>query len=179
MNAVLKPAPYRELLIGCGNARVKAVTFPEIPSEWTDLTTLDIDPSCKPDVLHDLEVLPYPFESDSFDEIHAVEVLEHCGKQGDWRFFFAQFSEFHRILKPGGYLIGSCPMWDSPWAWSDPGHSRLISRHSLAFLSQAEYTAQVGKTHMTDYRAVYKADFETIATKEMEHSWGFVLRARK
>lgn len=169
----------RELLIGCGNSRAKAITFPEIPAEWESLTTLDIDPNCRPDVLHDLNVLPYPFEADSFDEIHATEVLEHCGQQGDWRFFFAQFAELWRILKPGGYLIASCPMWDSPWAWSDPGHSRVISKHSLAFLSQEEYRQQVGKTHMTDYRAIYSADFETVAVRECEHNWGFVLRAKK
>ncbi len=169
----------RELLIGCGNSRKKSITFPEIPADFENLTTLDIDPNCKPDVLHDLNVLPYPFEADSFDEVHAIEVLEHCGSQGDWRFFFAQFAELWRILKPGGYFIASCPMWDSPWAWSDPGHSRVLSKHSLAFLSQEEYRLQVGKTHMTDYRAVYAADFQTVAVRECEHNWGFVLRASK
>ena len=29
-----------------------------------------------------------PFGDDAFDEIHAYEVLEHTGRQGDWRFFF-------------------------------------------------------------------------------------------
>ena len=168
-----------ELLVGCGNRRVKTITFAGIPDEWADLVTLDIDPGCSPDVIHDMNNLPLPFGDNAFDEIHAYEVLEHCGQQGDWRLFFAQFSEFWRILKPGGYFCATCPMWDSPWAWSDPGHARLISRHSLIFLSQAEYSAQVGKTHMTDYRHVYAADFETVAVHEQEHSLGFVLRTIK
>ena len=169
-----------ELLIGCGNSRKKAVTFEGIPSEWSkDLITLDCDESCNPHIVHDLNHFPYPFDSDMFDEIHAYEVLEHCGKQGDWRFFFDQFSELHRILKPGGWMIGSCPNWDSVWAWSDPGHTRIISPQMLTFLSQAEYTKQVGINPMTDYRFCYEADFEMWAVKEEEHNFGFVMRAIK
>ena len=168
-----------ELLLGCGNDRNKKITFDGVDSTWKNLTTLDIDPSTKPDIVHDLNVLPYPFADNSFDEIHAYEVLEHCGRQGDWKFFLDQFAEFWRILRPNGYLIATCPMWDGPWAWSDPGHTRVISRQSLVFLSQDEYSAQVGKTAMTDYRPWYKADFRTIALKEQNDSFGFALQAIK
>lgn len=179
MNAVVKPVERTELLIGCGHSRRKLIRFPEMPEEWSNLTTLDVEAGTRPDVVHDLDVLPYPFADDSFDEIHAYEVLEHCGTQGDWRYFFAQFTELHRILKPNGLFIGSCPMWDSPWAWGDPGHKRVLTKGSLLFLSQSSYEAEVGKTHMTDYRHVYKADFRIEGIQESEHSWGFVLRALK
>lgn len=169
----------RELLVGCGTNRKKQVTFQGVPNDWESLTTLDVQPETGCDVVHDLCVTPYPFAADTFDEIHAYEVLEHCGRQGDWRLFFAQFNEFWRILKPGGVFVATCPMWDSPWAWSDPGHSRVISKHTLAFLRQAEYESQVGQTHMTDYRPVYSGDFETVAVQEGEHNWGFVLKAIK
>jgi SAM-dependent methyltransferase len=167
-----------ELLIGCGSNLRKKVTFEGIASEWTKLTTLDCDPEVKPDVVHDLNVLPYPFDDGQFGEIHAYEVLEHCGRQGDWRFFFDQFAEFHRLLKPGGYFIGTVPMWDSPWAWGDPGHTRVITRGSLVFLNREEYS-QLGKTAMTDYRPWLKCDFVTRAVTETEHMMGFVLQARK
>lgn len=169
----------RELMIGCGHSRAKKITFAEIPQAFENLTTLDIAPDVGADVVHDLRVLPLPFADSVFDEIHAIEVLEHCGAQGDWRLFFEQFNEFWRILKPGGYFIASTPMWDSHWAWSDPGHSRIISKHTLAFLCQQEYVNQVGKTHMTDYRHVYHADFEVMAVEESAHSWAFVLKALK
>lgn len=167
-----------ELLIGCGNSRIKKLTFSAITEEWKDLTTLDIDPSTKPDVVHSLDVLPLPFEDNSFDEIHAYEVLEHTGKQGDWRFFLDQFGEFHRILKPGGYFCATVPMWDSPWAWGDPGHTRVITKGSLVFLNLEEYD-QVGKTAMTDYRPFMKCDFVTLAVSENNDTMGFVLQARK
>ena len=169
-----------ELLIGCGNDLKKKVTFKEIPDEWSkDLITLDWDATVNPKVLHDLNILPYPFDDNTFDEIHAYEVLEHCGTQGDFRFFFNQFAEFHRILKPGGWFCGTCPMWDSPWAWGDPGHTRIISAEALTFLSQKEYERQVGKLPMTDYRDIYDADFDIMAFKEGEHNFGFVLQAVK
>jgi len=169
-----------ELLIGCGNNLKKKVTFNEIPLEWSgELITLDNDPTVDCDVRHDLNQIPYPFDDDMFDEIHAYEVLEHCGRQGDWRFFFDQFSEFHRILKPGGFFIATCPMWDSQWAWGDPGHTRLICDGSLTFLSQKEYERQVGVTAMTDYRGWYKADFDLFAKDETDDTFGFVLRAVK
>lgn len=170
----------RGLLLGCGNSRDKQISFPEIGSEWGELTTLDIDEACKPDVVWDLNTLPLPFDDNTFDEIHAYEVLEHVGRQGDWRFFFAQFADFWRVLKPGGHFVASCPRFDSVWAWGDPGHTRVLTQQTLAFLSQSEYAAQMGKTHMTDYRSVYSADFQTMVVAEKDAaSWCFVLKALK
>lgn len=167
-----------ELLIGCGNARRKIITFKEIPAEFTDLVTLDMDPATGCDVVHNLDVLPYPFADESFSEIHAYEVLEHTGTQGDWRFFFDQFHEFWRILKPNGYLCVTVPMWDSPWAWGDPGHRRVIPKEALTFLDRMAYE-QVGRTAMTDYRKYWRGDFERMAISEADHKLGFVLRAVK
>ena len=147
---------YRELLIGCGNKKAKVLNIGR--PEFTNLTTLDIDPNTGADVIHDLTVLPLPFEDDTFNEIHAYEVLEHTGQQGDFRFFFAQFSEFWRILKPGGALIGTSPSLDSPWLWGDPGHTRVICQQSFVFLDQQQYDQQIGQTSMTDYRHLYRAD---------------------
>lgn len=127
---------------------------------WTALTTLDINDDVGADVVHDIAALPLPFPDDAFDEIHAYEVLEHVGQQGDWRFFFAQFADFWRILKPGGYLVGTSPAPGSAWAWGDPGHTRVLSIEAMTFLNQRAYTDQVGITPMTDYRFAYRADFE-------------------
>jgi SAM-dependent methyltransferase len=167
-----------ELLLGCGHSRKKQVVFPDIPADWTGLTTLDIDPSVNPDVVWDLNNTSLPFEDGAFDEVHAYECLEHVGRQGDWRFFFDQFADFWRILKPKGYFVGTVPMWDSPWAWGDPGHTRVITRGSLIFLNQGEYD-QLGDTNMTDYRPWWKGNFKTIAVEETEHRMGFVLQAIK
>jgi SAM-dependent methyltransferase len=167
-----------ELLIGAGSARDKRV-FTQGKERWEDLITLDNNPHHKPEVLWDLTRLPLPFEDNQFDEIHAYEVLEHTGAQGDYRFFFAQFSEFWRILKPDGKLFGSCPHWKSVWAWGDPSHTRVIQKEQFMFLSQQEYKNQIGKTPMSDFRYIYQADFETEMAQETEDHLLFALRAVK
>lgn len=170
----------KELLIGCGNSREKKLYAPADNKQWHGLVTVDFDPNCRPDVVHDLNMMPYPFGDAEFDEIHAYEVLEHLGQQGNWRFFFSQFAELWRIIKPGGMLFGTAPTPSSPWAWGDPSHTRIISLESLSFLSQANYVHQVGKTAMTDFRHFYKADWETI-WEQKDNSGGqlFALKAIK
>lgn len=166
---------YRELLLGCGNSREKRIKHNDVSKDWQNLTTLDIDPACKPDIVWDLNALPYPFEDAQFDEVHAYECLEHCGKQGDWRFFFAQFRELHRILKPGGLLCGTVPLWGSPWAWADPGHTRVLPKESFYLLHRPLYDNEVGKTSITDYRDVWPVSFDIVGFNEGEHQLGFVL----
>jgi len=169
------PSNAVELLIGCGNSRLKRLDANR-SNEWRGLYTLDMDASCNPDVVWDLDVLPLPFEDETFEEIHAYEVLEHTGRQGDWKFFFEQFAEFHRILKPMGRFYATMPIWDGEWAWGDPGHVRVFSKGTLQFLRQAAYVRDIGKTMMTDYRSVWKLDFELEGCQEVNGQLAFVLR---
>jgi SAM-dependent methyltransferase len=148
-------------------------------SAWNDLVTLDLNAEHHPDVVWNLEHLPLPFADDEFDEIHAYEVLEHTGAQGDHVFFFAQFSELWRILKPGGALVGTCPARDSPWAWGDPSHKRIVQPESFVFLDQSEYAKQVGVTAMSDFRYLYRADFERAHLEVADGTFAFVLKAVK
>lgn len=183
MNAVVKTNPVkRYLLLGAGNQRHKTLQSPGSPEKdfsGGHLTTLDIDAATKPDVLHDLNNVALPFADNEFDEIHAYEVMEHCGRQGDWEFFFAQFAEIYRILKPGGLFCATVPAWDSMWAWGDPGHTRIINEGSLVFLCQPEYAKQIGKTSMTDYRATWRCDFDIKASGTERDTFAFVIEAVK
>ncbi len=162
-----------ELLLGCGSRIEKQLWATQ--KEFNKVTTLDINKDHNPDVIHDLEILPLPFTNSSFDEIHAYDVLEHTGKIGDWKFFFDQWSEFHRILKPKGLFFCISPAPNSAWAFGDPGHTRVISLESLVFLSQEEYHKQVGITPMTDYRFYYKSDFKTVWAHQDKDRVQFVL----
>lgn len=169
----------KELLLGCGNSRHKKIYTEDDSNEWHDLTTVDIDPNCGADVIHDLNVTPWPFEDDTFDEIHAYEVIEHLGRQGDYESFFSQFTEIYRILKPGGLLIGTTPSFNSRWVWGDPGHTRYFGPESLVFLDQAEYNKQIGKSQMTDYRRVWRGDLSVVGINEDDDDFQFILEAVK
>jgi SAM-dependent methyltransferase len=169
-----------ELLIGCGHKETWTKWLGmNKEKEWKDLTTLDINPNVGADVVHDLEEVPYPFPDNHFDEIHAYEVLEHLGRQGDWRSFFKHFSEFYRILKPSGLVLATVPHWQGVWAWSDPGHTRILTEATLIFLSQTEYLRQQGKTHMTDYREWWKGDFNLVYSVVEGEGYSFGLQAIK
>lgn len=162
-----------ELLLGCGRDRRKLMDLNK-NAEWKALTTLDLSPDVGADVVHDLNDLPYPFDSESFDEIHAYEVLEHCGIQGDWRFFFDQFTEFHRILKPSGLFYATVPSWNSCGAWGDPGHTRVINEMSINFLQQSSYDEKGRPT--TDYRSAYKVDWQPEIAMHQHDRFIFALR---
>lgn len=166
----------RSLLIGCGNSRRKKLGFGEL--EWGELVTLDHDPNCGADIVHDLNVTPWPVDG-AFDEIHAYEVLEHIGRQGDYRAFFSHFYEIWRLLKHDGHLFATCPSYRSMWAWGDPSHVRIINAGSIAFLSQAEYERQVGNNAMTDFRWLWKGDLRPVHVEDDGERFTFVLRANK
>ena len=168
-----------ELLLGCGNHRDKFLAMPGRQA-WDGLVTLDSDPNCGADVEWDLSrMLKLPFGDEHFDEIHAYHVLEHTGTQGDFRFFFWQWEEFWRLLKPGGVFAGIVPAADTPWVWGDPGHTRTIRAETLTFLDQTEYTKQVGVTALADYRRFYRADFTQVHGEVRDDQFLFVMTAIK
>lgn len=174
-----------ELLLGAGASRIKKVRAPDSPAEWRNLVTLDINPDHEPDVVWDCALLPrgdrLPWPDETFDEIHAYDVLEHWGRPGDWRGWFNEWSEFYRLLKPGGTVCGISPRYDGRWAWGDPGHCRIIQAENFVYLDQEQYRIQVGKTAITDYRFVWKGDFETVGCERAPggETFAFVLRAIK
>lgn len=167
-----------ELLLGSGSGTQKRMWLPG-QETWKELVTLDINPDHKPDVVWDLNNRPLPFNDNAFDELHAYEVLEHLGQQGDWRSYFDEWSEYWRILKPGGRLYGTSPQWSSEWVFGDPGHTRVISHACLSFLVQPEYDKQVGKTQITDYRFAYGADFDLFHAEQRQGSFFYIMQAVK
>jgi SAM-dependent methyltransferase len=69
-----------------------------------------------PDVVHDLNVFPYPFAANSFEEIDASHVLEHLDRP------FLVMKELHRILKPGGLLHVWVPHFSRGFTHAEHAH---------------------------------------------------------
>ena len=72
------------------------------------------------DVIHDLNVFPYPFESDSIDKVYLDNVLEHLDEP------MRVMNEVHRITKTGGEVKVIVPYFRSVWAFIDPTHKTFI-----------------------------------------------------
>ena len=69
------------------------------------------------DVVHDLDVLPWPWEGGTFDVIVARAVLEHLRMT-----LLESVGECYRIMAPGGRLVLKLPSWRHATSWLDPTH---------------------------------------------------------
>ena len=162
----------KELLMGCGSRTEKDIYIGN--KDFENVTRLDINPDHNPDIVWDLRAHPLPFLAEEFDEIHAYQVLEHLAYQGDYEFFFAEWNEYYRILKPNGLFFASVPC--GVWIWGDPSHKRVIQPETLVFLDRSEYEKQIGKTTMSDFRNIYHGNFKTIYAEQTESNFNFVLQ---
>ena len=85
-----------------------------------------------PDIVHDLESFPYPFDENVFDEIKLNSVIEHISD------VLALMEECHRIAKPGAELEIVTPHYSSSNSWTDPTHKQHLGYFSFDFFTGAE-----------------------------------------
>lgn len=127
------------------------------------------------DVVHNLDLLPWPWADESAEEILAIDVMEHLRLEvHEW------MAECWRILRPGGKLTVRLPAWNHPQGYSfrDPTHRRVFHLQSLwYFCPNAPGTLwqNFGRYMFgADYRAwwqyvsseIESGDIKTILTKE-------------
>ncbi len=90
--------------------------------------------SFAPDVVWDLETFPWPFESNSVDEIVMRHMLEHMGAQVET--FLSIMKELYRISAPGAKIIVDVPHPRSDGFTGDPTHVRAINPSILSLFSK-------------------------------------------
>ena len=131
----------------------------------------------------DLNVKPWPFEDNSFDEVHAYNVMEHLGRQGDAKAFFDEHYEIWRILKPFGRYMGCCPTMKNPWVLAEPSHTRILLPHTFNFLNGDVEAIEHGieNTSTSDFRHLWKGDLRFAWVKEnyTPIDWGWIMQAIK
>ena len=184
---------YRELLLGCGHKKDKRIIAPGTPRTWQNMTSVDCNDACDPDVRANLDTVEwvatwqrepnrgamYSWSDNTYDEVHAYEVLEHLGQQGNHYSFFAFMENVWNVLKPEGVFCATTPSRFSPWLWGDPGHRRAILPETLIFLDRAEYSRQLGRTAMSDYRKDWRGDFRILHSQDDKITHSFILQAIK
>jgi ubiquinone/menaquinone biosynthesis C-methylase UbiE len=79
------------------------------------------------DVIHDLNVFPYPFNDEEFDEVYLDNVLEHLKDP------IRVMEEVYRILKPRGTVKVITPYFRSVWACIDLTHKHFFTVDSFAY----------------------------------------------
>jgi SAM-dependent methyltransferase len=91
---------------------------------------MDVNPRTAADVIHDLDDLPYPFDTDQFDEIIGRHVIEHV------RDPMAVMGELHRITRNGGIVRLVAPHWTNPDFATDLTHRNHINSYSFRNLTE-------------------------------------------
>lgn len=106
-----------KLNLGCGN---------DIRDSYVNLDVADLNGV---DVVHDLNVLPLPFNNDVFTEVLCMDVFEHVE-------YIPLLKECHRILQPGGSLIVEVPHFSSNNNFVDPTHRNRFSVKTFNFFAE-------------------------------------------
>ena len=99
--------------VGCGN------------NKYPGAIGIDFNPRTQADVIHDLGVVPYPFDDDEFDEVFSHHVVEHVPD------VMAFISELHRITRHGGRIRLITPHYSNPDWPTDPTHRNHFNSYSF------------------------------------------------
>ena len=92
---------------------------------------VDINPGTSPDVLHDLNKIPWPLDDDAFDLIYCTDIIEHLTD------VVKTMEEIHRVARTGARVFITTPHFSCANAYTDPTH-----RHRLGFFSFDYFTGQ-------------------------------------
>ena len=106
-----------KLNLGCGNKR------------YDGFLNVDKFKVFQPDILHDLEQFPYPFEDNTIDEIKMYHILEHLGQ--DPKTFNNIMKELYRICKNQTKIDIRVPHPRHDHYIADPTHVRPITQMTL------------------------------------------------
>jgi SAM-dependent methyltransferase len=87
------------------------------------------------DVVHNLDDIPLPFESSTFDLVISNHCLEHIDN------VVGLIDDIGRILKSGAILSVQVPHFSSRLAYGDLTHKKFFSLHSFDnFIDGAEFS---------------------------------------
>jgi hypothetical protein len=89
---------------------------------------------CKPDLVCNLEEIPWPWEDDSVQEVLFNHCLEHLG--ADPKKFLAIMTELYRVCRDGAVVVINVPHPRHDDFIGDPTHVRIISPQLLSLFNR-------------------------------------------
>ena len=115
----------------------------------------------KPEIIHDLEITPYPFKESSVDEILLSHVLEHIGQ--DPNVFNNIIKEIYRICKNQAVIDIRVPHPRHDDFISDPTHVRPITILGLQLYDkELNKKWEEGKFSNTPLAFIHNVNFKII-----------------
>ena len=124
---------------------------------------LNVDKFGEPDLRHDLEEFPWPWEDNSVSEILLNHVLEHLGR--DVEVYFGIIKEMYRVMIPDGRLFIVVPHPRHDDFLNDPTHVRIITPEHMALFSKAKNQEWAEGGHANSPLGLFiDVDFEVVST---------------
>ena len=111
-----------KLNLGCGAKRAEG---------WVNV---DKYPALAPDMVHDLEALPWPWADNSVSEVLMAHVLEHLGQSTE--VFLGIMAELYRICRPGAVIHVVVPHPRHDDFINDPTHVRPITPEVMSLFDR-------------------------------------------
>lgn len=99
--------------------------------------------ACEPDLVLDLEALPWPWPADSVDEILLKHTLEHLGR--DPETYLGIVRELWRVSRNGATITIVVPHPRHDHFLNDPTHVRPVTPEGLMMFSKAKNREWVEK----------------------------------
>jgi SAM-dependent methyltransferase len=93
--------------------------------------TIDISRAVSPDIVYDLNQVPWPFDENTFDVSHGTDIVEHLED------VVRTMEEIHRIARPGAKVYIATPHFSCSNSYTDPTH-----RHHLGLFSFDYFTGE-------------------------------------
>lgn len=94
-----------------------------------DAVNIDLVAGTNPDLVWDLNRLPWPLPSDHFREVFALDVLEDLDN------IVAVMEEIHRVCLPGAIVRITLPHFSCANAFRDPTHRHYFSWFSFHYFT--------------------------------------------
>ena len=119
---LLKPGDKPWLNLGCGLNHIKGAI------------NCDVLPGNEPDACFDLQVPPWPFETESIGYACSLNVFEHLDH------ILPVMGELWRVLKVGACADIIVPYWLHAAAFEDPTHVRQFGMGSIDYWQASVYS---------------------------------------
>src|ERR1700722_18034690 len=110
-------AKYNVLNLGAGKKR------------RDDAVNVDLVSATNPELVWDLNRLPWPLPSNHFREVQANDVIEHLDD------LISVMEEIHRVCAPGAVVRITVPHYSCANAFTDPTHRHYFSWFSFHYFT--------------------------------------------